>query len=186
MSTHRFIQVAAAGFVFAGAYLVFEYSEVANASEQLRLDAIDQTRRDDSAAGARLLTGDATKPAAKKPEEPQAKSNRLLLPDGTTVPVLNGAFGAPEMGWPDERPWSPIIGKEMDRNGLEWYVHEDGSKSTTQNLYHTHTGGMAPVTNVFNPAKVLPMDPDEIETKEKKAARKKALQDAKKKGSGKE
>ena len=185
MSTHRFIQVAAAGFVFAGAYLVFQYSEPASASEQLKVDAVDPSQRDNSAADATPLKGDATRQAAEKPVAPEVQSNKLLLPDGTTVPILNGAFGAPAMGWPDDRPWSPIIGKETDRAGLEWYIHEDGSKSTTQNLYHEHIGGMAPLTNVFNPAKVLPMDPDEIDRVKKKEARKKALQDAKKKGSGK-
>ncbi len=185
MSTHRFIQVAAAVFVFAGAYLVFEYSESSRASQQLEVDAVDPAKRDNLGATAKPLKGDAAEPVAKKSEEPKAQSNRLLLPDGSTVPVLNGAFGAPAMGWPEERPWSPIIAKETDPDGVEWYVHEDGSKSTTQNLYHKHVGGMAPVTNVYNPAKALALDPDEVAVIKEKDARKKALQDAKKKGSGK-
>ena len=83
---------------------------------------------------------------------------RLRLPDGTSVPVLNGAFGAPAMSWPYYRPWSPIVRKETDPSGDDWYVHADGTKTITKNYYMSHLGGFSPVTNVFHPVAPLPVD----------------------------
>jgi hypothetical protein len=123
-------------------------------------------------------------PKKEKKPKPVVTSNQLLLPDGSTIPVLNGAFGAPELGWPADRPWSPIVSKETDQDGDEWYVHEDGSRSITKNQYHTHLKGMAPVTSVYNPTKPLPLDPIEAKLEKERyerEARNKAKDAAKKK-----
>ncbi|MEE9127646.1 MAG: hypothetical protein V3U11_10950, partial [Planctomycetota bacterium] len=85
----------------------------------------------------------------------------LALPDGSRVPVLNGAYGAPAMDWPAQVPWSPIKGREIDSMGYEWYVHEDGSKSTTRMTYHSQIGREEAMTSVYNPIKPLPLDPAE-------------------------
>ncbi|GEM_PF-6746786 len=82
----------------------------------------------------------------------------LLLPDGSCVPVLNGAVGAPPLNWPKDRPWSPIKRLVVDPGGQEWYEHEDGSFSTTVNTWRQDLGRMDPLTNLFNPEKELPQD----------------------------
>ena len=78
------------------------------------------------------------------------------------------AYDAPPMQWPAELPYSPIIGRERDAHGLDWYVHADGSKSITQMVFRRDLGRLDPVTNVFNPAKVLPMEPDPDKKPDKK------------------
>jgi hypothetical protein len=174
MSIHRLIQFAAACVVFAGAYLVISSADPADASQQP--EVVPTEVKNESPPPAPVELKGEKAPETAKPD-PVDTSNQLLLPDGTTVPVLNGAFGAPALGWPKDRPWSPIIRKETDKQGDEWYVHEDGSYTITQNLYHSHLKGMAPVTNVFNPTKSLPMDPDELRLvtgREARQARKKA------------
>ena len=85
------------------------------------------------------------------------------------MPVLNGAYGAPKLLWPPERPWSPIVDK-LYSGGLDWYRHADGSLSTTQLVYDTARGYRVPTSQVANPTKSLPMAPDEVaEIKKKKS-----------------
>ena len=182
MSTHRLIQVAAVGIVFAGAYLVIRSAEPTDASQQP--DEVPIEANKEVAKKPPVELKGTMVPKKKKEPKPVVTSNQLLLPDGTTVPVLNGAFGAPELGWPDHRPWSPIVSKATDEDGDEWYVHEDGSRSITKNLYHAHLKGMAPVTSVYNPTKPLPIDPTEAKLdkeRHERDARKKAKDAAKKK-----
>ena len=97
----------------------------------------------------------------------------LALPDGSRVPVLNGAYGAPAMDWPAQVPWSPMKGREVDSMGYEWYVHEDGSKSITRMTYHSQLGREAPTTSVYNPIKSVPMDPAELRQIEEQTKKKK-------------
>lgn len=136
------------------------------------------------------LKGDA--PAAKV-EKPKKKSkypleeenmavsaDRLQLPNGKSVPILNGAYGALN-GWPAEIPYSPIIKVQIDGNGERYYLHEDGSQTKTLNRMNTATGKMIVVTQVSNPTDVVPMDPDEIgqvikEQEKRKAAKKRQNQ----------
>ncbi len=94
-------------------------------------------------------------PSARQPEVVKTDTSRpdahLTLPDGSTVPVLNGAYGAPRMDWPPRFPWSPIVGRQVDPKGCEWFVHEDGSRSTTRMVYHSQVGRQTAVTSVYNP-----------------------------------
>lgn len=114
----------------------------------------------------------------EKPTTPEPKKGNpdrvLLLPDGSKVPVLNGAWGAPALDWPSDRPWSKIIGRERDDSNLEWYVHADGSRSITQNIWRDDLNRFDPSTVVATPIKALPMHPDDI-------AKNKAEQEAAKK-----
>lgn len=83
--------------------------------------------RDASAASpSGALGGDAT-------------PGSLLLPDGSRVPALNGISGEIRLLWPPDRAPSPIVGREVSTTGLEWYVHADGTRSTTQ--WFTHDDG---------------------------------------------
>ena len=55
-------------------------------------------------------------------------NDQIRLPDGSYVPALNGVATAVSWG---KRAFSPIVGRNVTAQGVEWYVHEDGSQSTT-------------------------------------------------------
>lgn len=56
----------------------------------------------------------------------------LKLPDGSSLPLLNGVREPLALEWHGPRPYSPVTGKVYDpQTKTEWYVHEDGSYSTT-------------------------------------------------------
>ncbi len=101
-----------------------------------------------------------TAPVATRTPEPAARKRMVLLPNGDYVPTLNGVLDAPAMDWPTSIPYSPIIGRESTAT-LDWYVHADGSKSTTQMAFRTDLGRMGPVTTVANPAPVGQRPADE-------------------------
>ncbi len=63
--------------------------------------------------------------------DPATNASKFLLPDGSYALALNGVTGAKPLKWPPTKAWSPIEGKVRGPNGEEWYVHEDGSMSTT-------------------------------------------------------
>lgn len=63
--------------------------------------------------------------------EPPAGSG-LVMPNGQRVPCLNGVDGEFVLRWPRGRPFAPIVAVETTDTGLAWYVHQDGTRSTTQ------------------------------------------------------
>ncbi|MFK7738680.1 MAG: hypothetical protein AB8H80_00045 [Planctomycetota bacterium] len=82
----------------------------------------------------------------------------LLLPDGSEVPTLNGATGAKPLAdvWPKQRPWSPIVGVERSTLGVDWYVHADGTRTTTQMRWRADLGRDDALTRI---AEVAPDQP---------------------------
>lgn len=66
--------------------------------------------------------------------DPAAQALMLKMPDGTFVEGLNGVEKPQGVRW-GRRPYSPIIGKTKrvwgEHGVLDWYVHADGSKTTT-------------------------------------------------------
>lgn len=93
----------------------------------------------------------AAAPAALAPAEP---SPRLELPDGTSVPTLNGAVdAAPLHHYWGNWPWSPIVGVVRGA-GVDWYQHADGSCSTTQMVWRSDLGRHAAMTRVAHPGPV--------------------------------
>ena len=70
-------------------------------------------------------------------KSPANVSAMVRLPDGTYMPTLNGVENPPPLPWPQNRPWSPIIGRERGGDGLEWFVHADGVKTQLRMLYRT-------------------------------------------------
>ena len=57
----------------------------------------------------------------------------ILYPDGTRLPPLNGVKKAPRMVFHRAVPFTKVVRKERDpRTGIEWYVHENGARSTTR------------------------------------------------------
>ncbi len=77
----------------------------------------------------------------------------LRLPDGTTVPALNGVGAALELRWPVGRQWSPINGTVTDGDGVVWYTHADGCRSTTRMVQRPDLGRAEPVVVVAEPAR---------------------------------
>jgi len=91
-------------------------------------------------------------------EEAPAKSgsDRLQLPDGTSVPSLNGAIdAAPLQDFWGPRPYSAIMGIEQ-ADGIEWYRHYNGSYSTTQMVWRNDLGRHVAMTRVAHPGPTPP------------------------------
>jgi len=88
---------------------------------------------------------DASKPAA-------GGASVLLLPDGTHLPCLNGAHDCEPLqrAW-GQWPWSPITGRERSDAGIDWYIHADGSRSTTEMKFRSDLGRWDAVTRVAHP-----------------------------------
>ncbi len=55
----------------------------------------------------------------------------ISFPDGTAYPPLNGVTKAPPVVWHKMLPFSKVLRIERDRQGRDWYVHENGARSTT-------------------------------------------------------
>ena len=83
---------------------------------------------------------------------PAADPRQLLLPDGTSTPALNGATHAPPLarGWDPAVPYAPIVGQRTV-DGVRWYVHADGTQSTTRMVYRPDLGRLDAVTSVAHP-----------------------------------
>lgn len=91
-----------------------------------------------------------TAPAAPTPVAD--RSHLLELPDGSSMPTLNGAVdAAPLATYWGPFPWSPIVATERSDAGLDWYRHADGSYSTTQMVWRSDLGRMAAMTRVAHP-----------------------------------
>lgn len=113
-------------------------------------------------ASAGAAVGSAPQRATRAADAPSAASpaggsRELLLPDGTTVPTLNGAIDAEPLAtfW-GPFPWSPIVGVERNDQGLDWYKHADGSYSTTQMVWRQDLGRHAAMTRVAHPSATPP------------------------------
>lgn len=93
---------------------------------------------------------------AAAPPPVDSPSRQLLLPDGTSVPALNGAVdAAPLARYWGPWPWSPIREVVRDR-GVDWYRHDDGSFSTTQMVWRSDLGREAAMTRVAHPGPTPP------------------------------
>ena len=78
------------------------------------------------------------------------------LPDGSFVAPLNGAIDPAPLAWPPNVPWSPIVGRELGAAGVEWYVHADGSRSTTEMKWRADLGRLDAVTRLARPGPTAP------------------------------
>lgn len=84
-------------------------------------------------------------------------SRKLLLPDGTEVAPLNGVVDPPKVIWGD-RPYSPIV--RVTHSTIDWYLHADGSLTTTLEVWRKDLGRKDAVTMVCNPTDVAPLEID--------------------------
>jgi hypothetical protein len=80
----------------------------------------------------------------------------LELPDGTFVPALNGAVGAGSLREVWKGAWSPIVGAERSDQGVDWYVHADGSRSTTEMKYRPDLHRFDAMTRLARPLPAAP------------------------------
>lgn len=71
----------------------------------------------------------AAEPSVERQAPAVPTPGKLLYACGQEAPALNGVTESIKLDWAG--PWSPIQKIVVER-GWEWYVHEDGSRSTTQ------------------------------------------------------
>jgi hypothetical protein len=78
--------------------------------------------------------------------EPGPGAAVIVYPDGTRYPTLNGVAAPIKLNWSSDRPYSPIVGTMYDGelNQLYWYVHADGSYSTTAMMQNRRGGAPVP------------------------------------------
>ena len=100
-------------------------------------------------------------PTVSNPDA-EAKHKLLRLPNGTYVAALNGAVDPAPLSWPNDRPYSEIIGIERSPVGQDWWVHADGAKSTTVMAYRSDLGRHDAVTQLAIPTTPMPMEPGEV------------------------
>ena len=128
------------------------------------------------AAGSQPMSQPVSRPASQPASQPGAAPVRatapvhathavpatpaLALPDGSFVPLLNGVREAPRGSWwPAGQPWSPIVRRETYADGTEWYVHADGTKSTTVMVWRSELGRHDAAVQVATPVPTLPLAP---------------------------
>jgi hypothetical protein len=114
----------------------------------------------------------ALAPGASEPPRPAAaplplpppaaivepRAGYIAYPDGTWFPPLNGVQTAPQLHFhPKLAPFTKVVGREIDANGREWYVHENGVRSTT---YVNSKGGVS--YDIQLAATPSPMLPEEL------------------------
>ena len=113
----------------------------------------------------------AEKPADPKPStapvmtvpylpEPEAKvpaERRLKMPDGSFVPTLNGVVNPAAIVW-HSGPYSPVVRKQVDPT-LEWYVHADGTYTTTIMQWRSDLGRNDACTLCMKPEKAATTEP---------------------------
>ncbi|MBK8974385.1 MAG: hypothetical protein IPM29_00515 [Planctomycetes bacterium] len=96
----------------------------------------------------------ATVPVPEPAREPV--DGYIAFPDGTFLPPLNGVERAPRIVFhPRLVPFAKVVGIERDAQGRDWYVHENGVRSTT---YLDATGKA--IGDVMKPAEPKPMVDD--------------------------
>lgn len=105
--------------------------------------------------GAQAATQGERVQAVKNPKD---RDKMLAYPDGTYLPVLNGCDIPPRIIWPDEIPYSPVVRRHVDEHGIEYYVHADGSLSSSQMIYRSDLGHKVAMAFVWNPQKAVPRD----------------------------
>jgi hypothetical protein len=109
-------------------------------------------------------------PAAPKPAQaevtaqaPIPKSSTttgsVVYPDGSKLPALNGVTTEVVLTW-GVRPFTKVVGVEDGPQGWKWYVHENGTRSTT--VMNTVNGVPQAMGLVAEPERSLPIFPGSL------------------------
>jgi hypothetical protein len=105
--------------------------------------------------------GAATSVVMRIPDKKGVPPEQLLrFPNGETAAPLNGIENPATCVWGTDVPWSPIVRRELN-NGLEWYVHADGTYTTTTKVWRSDTQRMEPVTLCLHPTTPAPLNGDD-------------------------
>ena len=88
-----------------------------------------------------------------------ATTGKIIYPDDNNFPALNGVTVPIKLIWTSDRAYSPIVGTLRDGppQYLEWYVHADGSHSTTT-MMRLRRGGPLEATGLVR-APIQPVHP---------------------------
>lgn len=78
--------------------------------------------------------------AVRATRDPLELLDSVRFPDGSYLPLLNGAKGKVVMTWPAGRPFSPVVGKVGGGQSEEWYRHADGTLTTTVVKFRSDLG----------------------------------------------
>lgn len=100
----------------------------------------------------------AVAPVVAPTRTPTRPEEMIHYPDGTYMPALNGVQRPGRLNWPPELPFSPIIGKRASSDGTEWYVHADGTCTTTMMLWRSDLGRKDAITHVARPLPAAPVE----------------------------
>ena len=118
--------------------------------------AAPQEKEPAAAPAVAPVTAAAPKLPANVMPLASAKTNehRIEYPGGQTMPALNGVTADFKLNW-GTRPFTPIIGVEVGPNGQQWYVHENGTRSTV--WMNTMNGVPQVMGMVAEPTEAAPM-----------------------------
>jgi hypothetical protein len=85
---------------------------------------------------------------------PAARTEGFIeYPDGTFYPPLNGVKNAPKLVFhPLMAPFAKVVGIERDARGRDWYVHENGVRSTV----YINSAGVA-TYEIEKPMAIMPV-----------------------------
>lgn len=78
----------------------------------------------------------------------------VRMPDGTWLPALNGVTGVDPILWEPGRPYAPVVGVERLADGFDWYVHADGTRTTTRSMWRPDLGREDPTALTQHPRDV--------------------------------
>lgn len=88
-----------------------------------------------------------------------SQAGAVIYPDGSRLPALNGVTTDLKLDW-GIRPFTKVVGIENGPNGWQWYVHENGTRSTT--VMNTMNGVLQPMGLVAEPEQSKPIFPGSL------------------------
>jgi hypothetical protein len=150
MSNGKLIAFLAAAGVAGGAWWAFHSSPPD--VEPTPVPPAPAPKEEEPPAPVPVIAEWKPQPAEKTPED-----RRLRMPDGSFVPTLNGVVHPAAIVWGD-LPYSPIVSIQKDPT-VDWYVHADGTKTTTMMQWRSDLGREDAVTLCLHPTAPAPVEP---------------------------
>jgi hypothetical protein len=89
-----------------------------------------------------------------RPAKPAKVEGAVKYPDGSSMPALNGVTSEVVLQW-GVGAFTKVVGTENGPGGWQWYVHENGTRSTTAMV--TVNDVPQAMGIVAEPTKPLPM-----------------------------